>query len=98
MDDNNTEWDALADQYVDEEVDTEGYDFISEVESGVKRDEIIYRKNKKAKVGTKIMCAGPKCSNYFIKKSYQQCFCCNKHKNQFWNRRQYFFGVKIPII
>ena len=53
MDDNNTEWDALADQYVDEEVDTEGYNYISEVEAGVKRDEMIYRKNKEAKVGTK---------------------------------------------
>ena len=63
-------------------------DFLAERASGVAHDERHYKLNKKAKVGTKIVCAGPKCNNRFIKKSYQQCFCCTRHKDQFWNRRE----------
>lgn len=44
-------------------------DFLEERALGVSGDERLYKLNKKAKVGTKIVCAGPKCSNRFIKKS-----------------------------
>lgn len=72
-------------------------DFLEERAIGVSRDERLYKLNKKAKIGTKIVCAGPKCSNRFIKKSYQHCFCCTKHKDQFWNRREAHFGYRKPI-
>ena len=72
-------------------------DFLAERASGVAHDERHYKLNKKAKVGTKIVCAGPKCNNRFIKKSYQQCFCCTRHKDQFWNRREAHFGYRKPI-
>ena len=72
-------------------------DFIAEVGEGVAHDERHYKLNKKVKVGTKIVCAGPKCSKRLIKKSYQQCFCCAKHKDQFWNRREAYFGYRKPI-
>lgn len=68
------------------------------IKKGVEQDERNYIRNKKAKVGTKIMCAGPMCHKIFTKKSYQQAFCCTKHKDQFWNRREAFYGVKIPIV
>lgn len=72
-------------------------DFIAMVGEGVAHDELHYKMNKRAKVGTKIVCAGPKCSKRFIKKSYQQCFCCTKHKDQFWNRREAYFGFRKPV-
>lgn len=75
-----------------------GESFNDEVKKGVDRDERNYIRNKKAKVGTKITCAGPLCNKTFIKKSYQQAFCCTKHKDQFWNRREAYYGVKIPIV
>ena len=47
-----------------------------------------YRHNKAAKIGTDICCAENRCSKRFTKKSYQQAFCCTKHKDQFWNRQR----------
>jgi len=47
-----------------------------------------YLRNKKAKVGEKIVCAENRCNTKFMKKSYQQAFCCTKHKDQFWNRQK----------
>lgn len=44
----------------------------------------LYKNNKSAKVGTEIEC--PVCHKRFIKKSYQQAFCCGECKDKFWNR------------
>ena len=44
----------------------------------------LYKNNKSAKVGTEIEC--PTCHKRFIKKSYQQAFCCKDCKDKFWNR------------
>lgn len=87
----------LCEIYDDDGPGSSYEDFIAEVGEGVAHDERHYKLNKKAKVGTKIVCAGPKCSKRFIKKSYQQCFCCTKHKDQFWNRREVYFGIRKPI-
>jgi hypothetical protein len=54
----------------------------------INEDYLNYLNNKSAKVGTKIVCAENRCMNMFVKKSYQQAFCCTKHKNQFWNRQK----------
>jgi hypothetical protein len=78
-----TEAEALAD--IEESRDYYE-DFIEEKERSIKSDKNHYLFNKKAKVGTKIKCAENRCNNSFVKKSYQQAFCCTKHKNQFWNR------------
>lgn len=89
----------LCEIYDDETDYSNSYEqFINEVKSGIEHDERHYKANKKAKVGSKIICAGPKCNKRFVKKSYQQCFCCTKHKDQFWNRREAYFGVRVPIV
>lgn len=87
----------LCEIYDDEQYDSSYEDFIAERAQGVAHDERHYKLNKKAKVGTRIVCAGPKCDKRFIKKSYQQCFCCTRHKDQFWNRREAHFGYRKPI-
>jgi hypothetical protein len=86
-----TEAEALADieesrTCYDDDCDYE--DFKQDREHSIKSDYKHYIKNKQAKVGTKIQCAENRCRNVFIKKSYQQAFCCTKHKNQFWNRQR----------
>jgi hypothetical protein len=43
----------------------------------------LYKDNKSAKVGTQIEC--PVCHKKFVKKYYQQAFCCTEHKEKFWN-------------
>lgn len=47
----------------------------------------LYQKAKAAKVGSKVQC--PVCGKMFVKKSYQQAFCCNKGKHnckdRYWN-------------
>lgn len=58
----------------DDEPNSSYEDFIAERAQGVAHDERHYKLNKKAKVGTRIVCAGPKCNNRFIKKSYQQFY------------------------
>lgn len=40
-------------------------------------------KNKDAKIGDTIVC--PVCKTKFIKKHYQQTFCCSDCKNKYWN-------------
>lgn len=45
-----------------------------------------YDINKAAKVGTEIIC--PVCGKHFIKKSYQQAFCCGECKNRYWNQKR----------
>lgn len=64
---------------------------------GVNADEEQYKKNKEAKVGTSIKCAGPLCHRKFKKIQYAQCFCSNHCKDQFWNRREAVFGYRKKI-
>ena len=45
-----------------------------------------YESNKGAKVGMEIVC--PICRNHFIKKTYQQAFCCTKCKDTYWNNKK----------
>lgn len=45
-----------------------------------------YESNKAAKVGTEITC--PSCKGTFIKKSYQQAFCCGVCKDRYHNKRR----------
>ena len=44
-----------------------------------------YNSNKAAKVGETIVC--PVCGSTFVKKSYQQAFCCGKCKDAYWNKK-----------
>lgn len=67
------------------------------IKRGVEADEKRYNENKAAKVGDTIICAGPKCGSKFKKRQYAQAFCCNHCKDQFWNRREAFFGFRKPI-
>ena len=62
--------------------------FLEVRSDSIESDYEHYLCNKNAKVGVKITCAENRCKNRFIKKSYQQAFCCTKHKNQFWNRQR----------
>jgi len=78
---------GLYDDYFEQDYE----DFLQDRESSIKADYRHYLKNKEAKVGKVIQCAENRCKNKFIKKSYQQAFCCTKHKNQFWNRRKLNF-------
>lgn len=45
-----------------------------------------YELNKSAKVGTEIKC--PVCGHVFIKKSYQQAFCCGECKDRYHNQKR----------
>ena len=45
-----------------------------------------YNVNKSAKVNSQIVC--PVCGKSFIKKSYQQAFCCGYCKDTYHNRRR----------
>lgn len=42
-----------------------------------------YAKCEKSKVGSKMNC--PWCMKSIIKKSWQHKFCCNTHKDNYWN-------------
>lgn len=44
-----------------------------------------YNANKLAKVGDEIVC--PICGTHFVKKQWQQAFCCNSCKETFWNAK-----------
>lgn len=79
---------ALSQQYDDYMIDAA--EFVKEVKSELRRDSLIYAVNKKKKVGETCVCAGPKCSRRFVKKSYQQAFCHGKCKDQFWNRVRFW--------
>lgn len=43
----------------------------------------LYKKAKASKVGEVIKCAC--CGKEFVKKQYQQAFCCGRCKDRFWN-------------
>lgn len=43
----------------------------------------LYRENKSASVGVEVEC--PVCHSRFVKKYYQQAFCCKDCKERFWN-------------
>ena len=45
-----------------------------------------YETNKAAKVGSEITC--PACGGVFVKKSYQQAFCCGACKDEYHNQRR----------
>lgn len=96
MPDDETEAGHLCEIYDDEE-DSRRPD-LDDIKDEVERDERRYIRNRKAKTGTEVVCAGPCCDNRFIKKTYHQCFCCTRCKDQFWNRRQYAYGAKVPIV
>ena len=46
-------------------------------------------RNEKAKIGEECRC--PMCGKKFIKKSYQQKFCKIKCRNNYHNKRQYYY-------
>ena len=64
---------------------------------GVRKGEERYIKAKQAKVGEEIRCAGYACGKSFVKKSYQQAFCCTKCKDNFWNKRTEFYGYRKQV-
>lgn len=45
-----------------------------------------YDINKAAKVGETLNC--PTCQSLFVKKSYQQAFCCTECKDKWWNTKR----------
>lgn len=45
----------------------------------------MYADMKSRKVGEPCVC--PVCGEVFIKRSYQQAFCCTKCKDWYWNRQ-----------
>ena len=63
----------------------------------VRKKEERYIENKQAKVGTELRCPGHGCGNTFVKKSYQQAFCCTKCKDAFWNKRAEFYGYRKQV-
>ena len=93
-----TEAEALADieegrADYDDIIDGESYmdsyhEFLEVREKSIERDLEYYYRNKQARIGETIVCAENRCRNRFKKKTYQQAFCCTKHKNQFWNRQK----------
>lgn len=92
-----TEAEALADieesrSDYEDIIDGGSYkDFLEERDDSILSDYDHYLTNKNAKVGKAIICAENRCKIKFIKKSYQQAFCCTKHKNQFWNRQRLMY-------
>ena len=46
---------------------------------------VLYSKNKEAKCGETIEC--PVCHKMFVKKQWQQAFCCTQHKDKYWNQK-----------
>ena len=90
-----SEAEALADIHDGETVDYSDYTvqdavegFIANREISLDRDRRVYERNKAAKVGEIILCAENRCQKQFVKKFYQQAFCCKKHKDQYWNRQR----------
>ena len=49
------------------------------------RRKEIYNANKSAKVGDSITC--PVCGTVFVKRQWQQAFCCGKCKDAYWNAK-----------
>ena len=48
--------------------------------------QLQYESNKASKVGETIIC--PICGKEFVKKSYQQAFCCTQCKDTYWNNKK----------
>lgn len=44
-----------------------------------------YKENKAAKVGAELTC--PVCGSSFVKKQWQQAFCCSHCKDTYWNAK-----------
>lgn len=42
-----------------------------------------YKQNKSSKVGAELVC--PICGKKFVKKQWQQAFCCGGCKDKYWN-------------
>lgn len=63
----------------------------------IRKQEARYLEAKQAKVGELIRCAGHDCAKPFVKKSYQQAFCCTKCKDNFWNKRTEFYGYRKQV-
>lgn len=63
----------------------------------IRKQEARYLEAKQAKVGELIRCAGHDCAKPFVKKSYQQAFCCTKCKDSFWNKRTEFYGYRKQV-
>lgn len=62
-----------------------------------------YKLNKTLKVGDELTC--PICKTKFIKKQWQQAFCCGTCKDKFWNDKpdrhkdpnyHHFYNMKHP--
>ena len=47
------------------------------------------RRNEKAKIGSECRC--PMCGKKFVKKVYQQKFCCIRCKNNYHYKRQVYY-------
>lgn len=50
---------------------------------GITQRKKQYMLNKSLKVNDELTC--PVCGTKFIKKQWQQAFCCNECKNKYWN-------------
>ena len=59
--------------------------FAFELEYNVMKQKAQYQANKAAKVGSEIVC--PICGTTFIKRQWQQAFCCSECKNKYWNSK-----------
>lgn len=94
----DSEWEEEQEEEREERRRESRKRFLENREAGVNNDEYQYIKNKQAKVGETIVCAGPLCGKKIKKKQYAQAFCCNKCKDQFWNRREAHYGWKKPIV
>lgn len=94
----DSEWEEEQEEEREERRKASRKRFLENREAGVNNDEYLYLKNKQAKVGETIVCAGPLCGKKIKKKQYAQAFCCNKCKDQFWNRREAHYGWKKPIV
>ena len=52
----------------------------------IERQSKVYDTNKAARNGVELKC--PSCEKTFIKKSYQQAFCCTQCKDDYWNLKR----------
>lgn len=69
----------MNNQYWDEEIGNVEID--GEEKEIILSDVFLYKAAKSAKVGERVKCGNSQCSRFFIKKSYQQAFCCNKGRS-----------------
>lgn len=83
--DPGTEAEALYDMHAGSDADlrAHGANIPRDSDRPVDRMKSQYELNKKAKVGSIILC--PFCFNKVNKTSYQKQFCNSRHKDQYWN-------------